>query len=240
MPSFLRGVARNALLTAGVVAVSLVALYPRVTIAEEVSDAERVGESDEDGQRFGDIVIKGELVAAANAPGGYSLVRTAENKSDAVAEADVEERIVRTDAFTGSRTGGMPTTVVTRHQKIRLGPHEKKVVGTTFAKAIGEDMTRSAKLQQGMAAYYARLADDDSVPIGPPPMVAMHSYWTEYYRALKPGEVAQRLRIGEPSMESALPPGVVAEVPKAVVRDPIALPPAPPQNTLANAEPDLF
>lgn len=222
MPSILRGLARNALLTAGVVAVSLVAFYPRVTIAEEVSDAERAGESDEDGERFGDIVIKGELVAAANAPGGWSLVRTAENKGDAVAEADIEERIVRTDAAIASRTGGVPTTVVTRHQKIRLGPHEKKVVGTTFAKAIGEDMTRSAKIQQGIAAFYARAETDESAG-GPPPMVAMHTYWTEYLRALKPGEVAQRAPIGEPSMMM-----------------PMALPPPPPKNTVANVDPDLF
>lgn len=223
MPSFLRDLARNALLTAGVVAVSLVTLYPRITIAEEVSDAERAGESDEDGERFGDIVIKGELVAAAGAPGGWSLVRTAENKGDAIAEADLEERIVRTDAFIASRTGGAPTTVVTRHQKIRLGPHEKKVVGTTFARAIGEDMTRSAKIQQGMQAYYAR---GDSDGPAPPPMVAVHTYATEYLRALKPGEVAQRAPIGEPSMLM-----------------PIGLPPMPPAPRVAQAsvpDPGLF
>lgn len=223
MPSILRGLARNVLLGAGVVAVTLVVLYPRVTIAEEVSDAERAGESDDDGERFGDIVIRGELVAAAGAPGGWSLVRTAENKGDAVAEADLEERIVRTDAAILSRTGGVPTTVVTRHQKIRLGPHEKKVVGTTFARAIGEDMTRSAKIQQGLQAYYAR---GDSDGTAPPPMIAMHTYSTEYLRALKPGEVAQRVRIGEPGMAM-----------------PLDLPPTPPAPRVAQAsvpEPGLL
>ena len=215
MPSLLRGIARNALLSVGVLAVSLVVLYPRVTEAEEVSENERYGEFEDDGNRFGDIVIKGELVAANGAPGGWSLVRTAENSSDHAAEANVEERIVANDTNTGSRVGGETTAVLTRHQKIKLGPHEKKVVGTTFAKALGEAMTVNAKIAQGI-----RIANENPDENAPGPFRRPYKeYRTEYLRELRAGETAMK--------RAPMNPGYMMNM---------LVPPPPPANEVARMD----
>ena len=211
MPSLFRGIVRNALLSVGVVAVSLVVLYPRVTEAEEVSDEERYGDFEDDGNRFGDIVVKGELVAASGAPGGWSLVRTAENTSDRAAEADVEERIIESDTMVASRVGGVSAPVLTRHQKIKLGPHEKKVVGTTFAKSIGEAMTVNAKIARGVQQAYEN-QDENAPAMMPRPY---KEYRAEYLRELRPGELAtkpSRIRQMAIDMTPPAPPsGVLAQ-----------------------------
>ncbi|MBL8607573.1 MAG: hypothetical protein JNL38_09645, partial [Myxococcales bacterium] len=71
--------------------IGLLSLAPRTTEAEEIADYERSGEYDEDGQRFGDLVVSGKLTPDAKAPGGWVLVRTLENKGDAPVECALEE-----------------------------------------------------------------------------------------------------------------------------------------------------
>ena len=93
----------------GAAVVAAVVLFPRVTIADEVSDEERRGEYDEEGgERFGAITIAGSLVATANSPSGWALVRTYENKSDEAAHVVVEEQITRQTQVYGARVGPRP------------------------------------------------------------------------------------------------------------------------------------
>jgi hypothetical protein len=167
-------------MSAGIVA--LCVLLPKTTHAEAVEDYERMGEGDDDGQRFGAIVVKGELVATANAPGGWTLVRTFENKSDTPAEAALEERIETAESMYGARVASMPTVALSRTQKIRLAANEKKSIGTYLPEKLGQAMTKAHHAEamgraQIMAGHYEN-------------PVSYQTFSVSYLRPLAPGETA--------------------------------------------------
>jgi hypothetical protein len=173
-PSLLRA------LGAGVVA--LVILFPKTTEAYSVEDYERMGEIDDDGQRFGAIVVKGELVASVNAPGGWTLVRTYENKSDELAEVTLEERVQSTESMYGARVSEVPVTVLERTQKLRLAANEKKAIGTYLPAQIGEGITKAHRAEAIGKAQIA--AGHYESPI------AFQTYSVAYFRPLAKGETA--------------------------------------------------
>lgn len=126
---------------AGTAALCLAVLWPRPTLAEEIPDDERQGEYEDLGMKFGNIVVKGELVADVRVPGGWALVRTLENKSDEPESCTVEERVLRTETMPEARVTPAPTPVVLRNQRISLGPHEKRTIGIALPRTLGEQIT---------------------------------------------------------------------------------------------------
>lgn len=166
----------------GAALVAAVVLVPRVTIADEVSDEERRGEWDEDGQgqRFGAISVHGDFVATANSPSGWALVRTYENKGDEAAHVVVEERITQTDQVWGARVGAEPQVVLTRTQKLDLKPKEKKTIGVYVSAELGQRMTASAKVEAGIHSAMDKGQDY--------PMREYQSFAVDYLRPLNPGE----------------------------------------------------
>jgi hypothetical protein len=143
-----------ALCAFGAAASTLLVLWPRPTHAEVIDDADREGEHEEDGVKFGNIVVRGELVADGSVPGGWVLVRTLENKGDEPEKCAVEERVLRTQGMLDARVAPPPTAVILRNQPIALGPHEKRTVGVILPRAIGEQIT--AGLQTKASVERAR------------------------------------------------------------------------------------
>jgi len=185
-----RALATTALFAASTAGAALVVLWPRPTHAEEIPDDERRGEYEEDGIMFGKIVVKGELVAAAKAPGGWALVRTVENKSDQSETVTVEERVLRTETMPEARVNGASVAVIVRNQVITLGPHEKRSLGVSLPPAVGAQMTAGirAKAQAESVrqrALEAERWDDPNLN---------RTYMTfdvEYLKPLPPGATAQ-------------------------------------------------
>jgi len=91
----------------------------------------------------------------AAAPGGWTLVRTYENESDDAASCDLEERVLRTETMQGARVSPAPVAVLVRHQKIKLGPREKKAIGVYLPPALTDRMTESDKIARSIAAQVA-------------------------------------------------------------------------------------
>jgi hypothetical protein len=173
----------------GALATTLTLLWPRPTFAEAIPDEERVGEYEEDGMRFGNIVVRGELVASATAPGGWVLVRTLENKGDAPERCVVEERVLRTEDMLDARVTPSPTAVVLRNQPIALGPHEKRALGVALPREVGEQITAGQKTKAALdrARERAMAAEKwDGVILDRTFM----SFHVEYRKPLPPGATA--------------------------------------------------
>lgn len=199
-------------LAAGVVA--LMVLYPRTTEAEDVEDFERQGEWDETGQRFGAIVVHATLEASPTAPGGWTLVRTWENKSDEVAETTVEERLESTESLEGARVTPAPVTVLARTQKLKLGPHEKKSIGVFLPPNIGPKITEG---QRRHAIARAQMAagkyDDDST---------YEEFSVTYLRPLAKGETVAKHEGYRPEHPARMPAVVPPPVPPGMDDDDVA------------------
>ena len=209
----MKSLARIALSTAGTAGIALVLLFPRPTHADVLEDWERQGEYDEDGIKFGNILIKGELVATANAPGGWALVRTFENKSDEAESCTVEERVLRTETMPEARVTPPPTAVILRTQTVKLAAHEKRSIGIFLPRALGEQITaglqaRSSIERQRERAVAAERWGD---------LELERTYMTfhvEYLKPLPPGAtaaVAPNLGVTRParmpSMGAMVAPG---------------------------------
>ncbi|MFO0736691.1 MAG: hypothetical protein U0270_12475 [Labilithrix sp.] len=162
--------------------VALLLLFPRRTQAEAVEEYERRGEMDDDGQRFGAIVVRGELVPSANAPGGWSLVRTYENRSDEAIEMALEEHVDRVETMAGARVEPPAVSVLARTQTLRLGPHEKRSIGTYLPEKLGREIAKARAVQAWVSAQMvAGKSDGDRT---------YDRYGVYYRRPLAPGETA--------------------------------------------------
>jgi hypothetical protein len=170
---------------------TLFALWPRSTWAEPIADGERSGEWDEDGMKFGDIVVSGELAPDPSVPGGWVIVRTVENKSDAPATCKIEERIARTETMQGARVNPPPYVVMLRGVTITLAAHEKRKLGIPIAASIGGQITASERARttienaQANALAHERYSD--------PVMDRTYMFYeVQYLKPLAPGDtVAQ-------------------------------------------------
>lgn len=188
----IRPLATTTFFAVGTLVASLTALWPRTTHADltEIPDSERQGDYDEDGMMFGNIVVKGQLVADGKAPGGWALVRTYENKGDTAETCTLEERVLRTETMPDARVNPRSVAVIVRTQKIALGPHEKRSVGVYLPPAIGAAMTQGHKTksnieQQREAAIAAEKYDL---------LQSGRTYMTfdvEYLKPLLPGTKAE-------------------------------------------------
>ena len=186
-----RSVAVTLLFAGGTAAAVLAITWPRTTHAEEIPDADRMGEYEGEGMKFGNIVVRGQLVAAASVPGGWTLVRELENQSDAPEKCVLEERVLQTETMPAARVGPLPTAVVLRNQPIALGPHEKRRIGVALPKAVGEQITanlrRKASIEQGRERALAAERYDAAVL-----QATYMTFHVEYFTALPPGATAQR------------------------------------------------
>lgn len=209
----------------GTAAVTLAAIWPRTTQAEEVQDWERQGEFDEEGRRFGNIVIKGELVADRQAPGGWALVRTMENKGDTAESCVVEERVMREQVAPQARVEARSEALILRRQVIKLAPHEKRRIGVRLAPALGEQMSKArsdkASIEQAQAA-----AGDN---YGHPSFGRTYAvFYVEYLMPLPPGAVASTFHAGRLGVGAALEDRRGLPLPGPGGQDPVASSLAPP------------
>lgn len=198
----------------GTLVASLTVLWPRTTHADltEIPDSERQGDYDEDGMMFGNIVVKGQLVADAKAPGGWALVRTYENKGDTAETCTLEERVLRTETMPDARVNPRSIAVIVRTQKIALGPHEKRSVGVYLPPAIGAQMTQGHKTKANIEQQRdALIAAEkyDLIQYGR----TYTSFDVEYLKPLLPGTKAE-----VPVDNGVFPPAAM----------PVPMPPPPP------------
>lgn len=187
-----RSLGKTLMLAGGTAAAILVLAFPRTTFAEEIPDSDRMGEyGEEEGMKFGNIVVKGELVADGSVPGGWTLVRTFENHSDQPEKCVLEERVLRTETMPDARVTPPPVAVVQRNQTIALGPHEKRKLGIALSPAIGAQITagqrRRAWIEQARTrAFQAERYD------GPEMRATYMTFDVEYLTALPPGATAEK------------------------------------------------
>lgn len=173
-------------------AVAAITLSPRTTEAEEVTDAERAGEFDEDGQRFGDLVVSAKLVADAKAPGGWVLVRTYENKGEEPCAATLEERVLQTKTMDGARVEPPPTAVLVRTQRFALAAHEKRSIGVYLPASVGAGVAAAEKRRVAVQAAIARAYASES-PSGAVFEQTYDTYRVDYLAPLPPGATAAKV-----------------------------------------------
>lgn len=188
--SRMRTLAATLIFAGGTVAAVLVLAWPRTTFAEEIPDSDRIGGYEEEGMKFGNIVVKGELVADGT-PGGWSLVRTFENQSDAPEKCVIEERVLRTETMPGARVTPPSVAVVQRNQTIALGPHEKRKIGVRLSESVGAQITaglrRKAWVEQAQQRAIAAEHYD-----APAMRATYMEFDVEYLSALPAGATAER------------------------------------------------
>jgi hypothetical protein len=197
------------LVTGGALACTLGLLYPRSTSAEEISDEERAGEWSEDGMKFGEIAVKADIVADAKVPGGWAIVRTIVNTSDAPQTASVEERIMRAESMVDARVDGTAVVASAVMRTFTLRPHERRKIGFAMPVALGEAVTAGRRTEAA-----ARRAQDRMFENGQsdPATSAVYertfsTFFVEYLKPLPPGATAQlRGSSGPGRLPSTLPP----------------------------------
>ena len=190
-----RTLARTLMLAGGTAAALLVVTYPRTTLAEEIPDADRQGEYDDEGMKFGNIVVKGQLVADGSVPGGWTLVRTFENQSDQPSSCVIEERVLRTETMPGARVTPSPVAVVQRNQTFALGPHEKRKLGVALPAAIGAQITAARRRQAWVERAHDRAMAAERYDA--PEMRATYmEFDVEYLTVLPPGATAEKRDTG--------------------------------------------
>lgn len=184
----------TALLAGATMACALVVLWPSVTCAEEIADEDRMPEYGENGQVFDGIAVTGELAPDPKAPGGWVLVRTLVNTTDAPATCRVEERIMREESQLEARVNGTPTVATATVRTFALAPHETRKIGIVLPRALGEairdgerarlaaEKGREHAFEEGPRARAARAAYDRTFA----------SYFVQYLTPLPPGATAKK------------------------------------------------
>ena len=140
-----RSLATIALFAAATLTLTLATLWPRQTFAEAITDEERQGEWDDDGAKFGNVVVKGELVA--DGANGWVLVRTLENKGDAPETCALEERVLRTETMPDARVNPPPYAVLLRGVTVTLRAHEKRSLGIPLPASIAQQIAANLRLR---------------------------------------------------------------------------------------------
>jgi hypothetical protein len=170
-------------------AVTLVVAWPRATSAREVTILDRQGEWDEDGSKFGDIVVHANLVPDAT---GWVLVRKLENKGDAREKCTVAERLLRTETMPDARVEPSPTVLFERTQTFELGPHEKRAIGIRLSDEVSAEMTASARQRakienaRSLAITTGNFEDRNALE------ATYMRFDVDYLKPLSPGDTAAR------------------------------------------------
>jgi len=186
-----RNLGKTLMLAGGTAAAMLVLAFPRTTFAEEIPDSDRTGEYEEEGMKFGNVVVHGQLVADGSVPGGWTLVRTLENQSDQPEKCLLEERVLRTETMPGARVTPPPVAVVQRNQTVALGPHEKRKIGVVLPAAVGAQITAGRRRQVWIERAQERAVAAQRYDA--PEMRATYmTFDVEYLTALPPGATAER------------------------------------------------
>ena len=171
--------------------VMLLATWPKNTNAQEVAEWERMGEWDENGSRFGNIVVRGELAADANVAGGWVIVRTFENKGDLAEKCTVEERLLRTETMPDARVEPAPFALIDRTQTFDLGPHQKRSIGIPLPAPIGEEIARNAQRRDAIESARARAMDGNHMnALAIADAQTYMRFHVDYVKPLPPGATA--------------------------------------------------
>jgi hypothetical protein len=202
---------RKTALVAGVAtACALVVIWPRTTCAEEIADADRAGEWSEEGEKFGEVVAKAELVADAKVPGGWVLVRTLANTSDEAQTVSLEERVVRRISLLDARVDGTPAVATATVRTFTLAAHEKQKIGVALPASLGAEISAGQRTRAAAERSRDWMSDDG---VANPVKRAAYDrsfavFSAEYLKPLPPGATAQRpdYVTGPGRMPAAPPP----------------------------------
>ncbi len=100
----LRSTATVLAIAAATFAASLAVAWPKTTLADGDDD----GEWTADGMKFGDVVVKTDLVRDMKSKTGWVMVVTAKNDSDVPAKCKLEEDVTRSFSSPGARASRRP------------------------------------------------------------------------------------------------------------------------------------
>ena len=93
------------------------------------------------------VVIRGQLLPSANAPGGWALVRTFENMGDEHAHLQLEECVTSQQTNWASRLTPSAKVELSRTQTFYLAPHEKRSSGIYLTPELGARITARNKVE---------------------------------------------------------------------------------------------
>lgn len=186
----IRSVVTVVLFASSALAVSLALLWPRPTFAEAIADSDRQGEWDDDGSKFGNVVVKGELVAG-DVPGGWVLVRSMENKGEETETCTIEERVLRTETMPDARVEPPPYAVLLRGLTVTLQAHEKRTLGIPLATSVGAQITSGLQRRASIEQRRGRAIERNDY--GNPVFAQTYFHFqVEYLKPLPPGATAAK------------------------------------------------
>jgi hypothetical protein len=145
---------------------TLAVAWPRVTLADP--DDDRMGEWTDDGTKFGDVLVKGELVHDTHARSGWRMVITAENKGDAPASAVLESDLTRQMVNPQARVSPEAAKLWKNSERITLAAHAKTTVTRDVPAWIAQQLDNTAKVDR---AREKAQKEFDKAPEKAPPAV---------------------------------------------------------------------
>ena len=169
--------------------VTLVIAWPRQTSARQVSLADRQGEWDENGAKFGNIVVRADLVADAT---GWVIVRKLENQGDARESCTVQERLLRTETMRSARVEPSPSVVFEETQRFELGPHEKRAIGVRAPEAISAEISAAMRRRIEVEAAYDRAVATNDFHDRKALEGTYMRFDVDYVKPLAPGDTAAK------------------------------------------------
>jgi hypothetical protein len=105
-----------------------------------------------DGAKIGNVLVRGRLEKDAKAKSGWSIVVTAENKSDSPATVPLETDLTRTVANPMARSMPMPQTAWNAKDDVTLAAHQTMTRRYELPVAIGQEITK-ARAQEQVSAH---------------------------------------------------------------------------------------
>lgn len=169
--------------------VTLVIAWPRPTSAREVSLSDRQGDWDEDGAKFGNIVVRAELVPDAT---GWVVVRKLENRGDARESCTVAERLLRTETMRNARVEPSPVVVFERTQRFELGPYEKRAIGVRLSDEQSAEISAALRRRMEIDAVFDHAIATGNFENRKAIEATYMRFDVDYVKPLAPGDTAAK------------------------------------------------
>jgi hypothetical protein len=158
----LRSTATVLAIAAATFAASLAVAWPKTTLADG-DDAD--GEWTADGMKFGDVLVKTELVRDTKSKTGWVMVVTAKNDSDAPAKCKLEEDVTRSFSSPGARVSAPAVAIWKVRDTLALDAHASVTKKLDVPANIAAQMTVAERDQANRTKLQDKAqANDKDVP----------------------------------------------------------------------------
>jgi hypothetical protein len=157
----LRSTATVLAIAAATFAASLAVAWPKTTLADGDDD----GEWTSDGMKFGDVLVKSELVRDTKSKTGWVMIVTAKNDSDAPAKCKLEEDVTRSFSSPGARVSAPAVAIWKVRDTLALEAHATVTKKLDVPANIAAQMTVAERDQANRTKLQDKAqADNKDVP----------------------------------------------------------------------------